>query len=102
MAGWSAPTARPPSSGHDRQEIEQVQEEPGEGERDEELRVDRFAGSPDSGRAEAAEDGPRHGDPGFPPGVVGQLLHAHHCAQERDEEWRRSGDALVSQLDHVS
>jgi hypothetical protein len=59
---------------HDRQQVEEVDEEAGEAEGDEELRVLLLAHEPDGGGADRAHDRASDRDLRLPPGVERILL----------------------------
>src|ERR1044072_9065736 len=87
---------------HDRNQIEEVEEESGKGERYEEVRVDGFADAPDGHRSERSEDGPGKSDPRFLPRVVRHLFHADDRSEERNEERCRRGHALAPELEDMA
>ena len=86
----------------DRREVEEVEEEAGEGQRDEQLGVEVLAEAPDGRGAEAAEDRARDRDLRLVPGVVGQLLQHDHRAEKGDEHRRRDRQPLPLGLEDVA
>jgi hypothetical protein len=87
--------------GRHRQQVEQVEQEAGERERDQQLRVDRLASDPDGGCAETAEDRPASGHLRLGPRVLERLLRDDRGAEERNENRRADRDALALGLEDV-
>ena len=87
---------------HDGDQVEQVDEEAGEGEREQELGVLLLPDDPDDGAAEAADDRPGEGDERLAPGVQRVLLEQDRGAQEGDEHRRAHVQALTSGLEVVA
>ena len=87
---------------NDGEQVEEVEEEAREGERDQKRGVERLAEAPDDHRAEGAEDRPGERDARFLPGIRRHLLHPDDGAEEGDEERRRSRHALAAELEDVA
>ena len=87
-AGWSAATARPPSSGTIGSRLKRLRKKPVNASAIKKSRVERLAEPPERQRAEAADDRPRERDLRLAPDVVRQLLHRDQRAEERDEQRR--------------
>ena len=87
---------------NDGEQIEEVEEEAREGERDQKRGVERLAEAPDDHRAEGAEDRAGERDARFLPGIRRHLLHPDDGPEEGDEERRRSRHALAAELEDVA
>ena len=86
----------------DGKQVEQIEEEAGEGERAPEVVARRVPDEHARGSAEAAEDRAGEADARLGGGVVTERLGADHRTQEGDEHRRAGLDSLAPQRDHVA
>src|SRR5215210_4027489 len=87
---------------NDRDQVEEVDEKPGEGECEEELGVLLLADEPDDGGTQAADYRAGEGDERLPPGVQRVLLQQDRRAEERDEHGRTDVEPLPPRLEIVA
>ena len=100
-AGCSAPAARPPSSGTIGMRLKRLRKNPTNASPMRSSEPVASAGDPARRRADRAQDRPGERDARLLPGVVGELLHPDHRAEERDEQRRARGNSLPPQLEDV-
>ena len=101
-AGMQRPGRPTAVERHDRDQVEEIEEEADEGERDEEIGARRLAGDPAYGGADGAEDRPGECDARLLPGVVRELPHPDHRTEERDEQRSARRHALAPELEDVA
>ena len=101
MTGCSAATARPPSSGTIGIRLNRFRKNPTKARATRSSEPDASPAIQNAAAPDGTENRPGERDARLLPGVVRQLLHPDHGAEEGDEERRARRHALPAQLDHV-